>query len=83
MVHAGLVFYRGEDAAQVLRGFGEAAAGAPDELSMAINLTTAPPLPFLPEEIHGKPIIAVLGVWSGRAERETLSPRHSGTLRQW
>ena len=67
-VFAGLVFYRGEDAAQVLRGFGAAAAGAPDELSLAINLTTAPPLPFLPEEIHGKPIVAVLGVWSGRPE---------------
>jgi FAD/FMN-containing dehydrogenase len=65
-VFAGLVFYRGEDAAQVLHGFGEAAASAPDELSLAINLTTAPPLPFLPEEIHGKPIVAVLGVWSGQ-----------------
>jgi hypothetical protein len=52
----------------VLRGFREAAASAPDELSLAINLTTAPPLPFLPDEVHGKPIIAVLGVWSGRAE---------------
>ncbi len=67
-VFAGLVFYRGEDVAQVLNGFHEAAAAAPDELSMAINMTTAPPLPFLPEEIHGKPIVAVLGVWSGRPE---------------
>jgi FAD/FMN-containing dehydrogenase len=67
-VFSGLVFYRGEDAAQVLQGFGEAAANAPDELSLAVNLTTAPPLPFLPEEIHGKPIVAVLGVWSGRTE---------------
>lgn len=67
-VFAGIVFYRGEDAAQVLHGFGEAATNASDELSLAINLTTAPPLPFLPEEIHGKPIVAVLGVWSGSAE---------------
>ena len=67
-VYAGIVFYRGEDVAAVLQGFREAAAAAPDELSMAVNLTTAPPLPFLPEEVHGKPIIAVLGVWSGRAE---------------
>jgi FAD/FMN-containing dehydrogenase len=67
-VFAGLVFYRGEDADRVLRGFRTAAAGAPDELSMALNLTTAPPLPFLPEEVHGKPIIAVLGVWSGHPE---------------
>jgi FAD/FMN-containing dehydrogenase len=67
-VFAGLAFYRGEDAAQVLHGFGEAAAGATDELSMLLNLTTAPPLPFLPEEIHGKPIVAVAGLWSGRPE---------------
>ena len=67
-VFAGLVFYHGEDAERVLRGFRTAAAHAPDELSMAVNLTTAPPAPFLPEEVHGKPIIAVLGVWSGRPE---------------
>jgi FAD/FMN-containing dehydrogenase len=67
-VYAGLVFYRGEEADKVLRGFRTAAAGAPDELSMAVNLTTAPPAPFLPEEVHGKPIIAVLGVWSGHPE---------------
>jgi FAD/FMN-containing dehydrogenase len=67
-VFAGLVFYRGEEAANVLRGFRTAAAGAADELSMVVNLTTAPPAPFLPEEVHGKPIIAVLGMWSGRPE---------------
>ena len=67
-VFAGLVFYPGDQAANVLRGFSTAAAGAPDELSLAINLTTAPPLPFLPEEVHGKPIVAVLGMWSGQTE---------------
>ena len=67
-VFAGLVFYPGEEAESVLQGFRAAASAAPDELSMAINLTTAPPAPFLPEEVHGKPIVAVLGVWSGRAE---------------
>ncbi len=67
-VFAGLVFYPGDQAANVLRGFSTAAAGAPDELSLAINLTTAPPLPFLPEEVHGKPIVAVLGMWSGQTD---------------
>ncbi|MFI1996146.1 FAD-binding oxidoreductase [Actinoplanes sp. NPDC020271] len=67
-VFAGLVFYHGEDAAQVLRGFREATAKAPDELSMVVNLTTAPPVPFLPEQVHGRPIAVVLGMWSGRAE---------------
>jgi FAD/FMN-containing dehydrogenase len=68
MVFAGPVFYRGEDAERVLSGFRAATADAPDELSMVVNLTTAPPAPFLPEEIHGKPVVAVLGMWSGRAE---------------
>jgi FAD/FMN-containing dehydrogenase len=67
-VHGGLVFYHGEDAGQVLRGFRSATADAPDELSTVVNLTTAPPLPFLPPEVHGKPVVAVLGVWSGRPE---------------
>ncbi len=67
-VFAGLVFYRGEEAANVLRGFRAATIDAPDELSMVVNLTTAPPAEFLPEEVHGKPIIAVLGMWSGRPE---------------
>ncbi|HEY3561767.1 MAG TPA: FAD-binding oxidoreductase [Kribbella sp.] len=67
-VFAGLVFYPGDRAADVLRGFGTAASAAPDELSLAVNLTTAPPLPFLPEEVHGKPIVAVLGMWSGQPE---------------
>jgi Berberine and berberine like. len=47
---------------------------------MAVNLTTAPPLPFLPEEIHGKPIVAVLGVWSGRPEDGDEATRPFRTL---
>ncbi|HEY0536562.1 MAG TPA: FAD-binding oxidoreductase [Actinoplanes sp.] len=62
-VFAGLTFYRGEDASAVLEGF--RSIDVPDELSLVVNLTTAPPLPFLPAEVHGKPIVAVLGMWSG------------------
>jgi FAD/FMN-containing dehydrogenase len=79
-VFAGLVFYPGDDAARVLRGFGEAAAHAPDDLSLAVNLTTAPPLPFLPEEVHGKPIVAVLGMWSGQTEDGDEATRPFRTL---
>jgi FAD/FMN-containing dehydrogenase len=49
----------------VLRGYRAACAAAPDELTTLVNLTTAPPVPFLPESVHGKPIIAVAGCWSG------------------
>src|SRR3954447_19612523 len=47
-VPAGGVFYPGEQAATILQRYREACAGAPDELTTVLNLTTAPPVPFLP-----------------------------------
>lgn len=66
-VYSGIVFYPADEAEQVLAGYRAACATAPDELTTVMNLTTAPPLPFLPESAHGKPIIAVIGCWSGDA----------------
>ena len=65
MVFSGAVFYPGEHAETILNGYREFCASAPDELTTLINLTTAPPVPFLPEQVHGKPIVAILGMWSG------------------
>ena len=64
-VFAGAVFYHGEAADDVLRGYRDACAQAGDGLTTVLNLTTAPPAPFLPEAVHGKPVVAVLGMWSG------------------
>ncbi|HEY6760900.1 MAG TPA: FAD-binding oxidoreductase [Baekduia sp.] len=43
-------------------------AGMPEELTLLVNMTTAPPAPFLPEAMHGHPGIAVLACWSGPLE---------------
>jgi FAD/FMN-containing dehydrogenase len=64
-VFAGAVFYPGAEAETVLERFRAACASAPDELTTVVNLTTAPPVPFLPESVHGTPVVAVLGMWSG------------------
>jgi FAD/FMN-containing dehydrogenase len=64
-VFAGAVFYPGEHAAEILDGYRKMCAAAPDALSTVVNLTTAPPVPFLPESVHGKPVVALLGMWSG------------------
>jgi len=64
-VYAGAVFYPGEHAEAILDGYRRFVAGAPDELTTVVNLTTAPPAPFLPEAVHGKPVVAILGMWSG------------------
>ena len=34
-------------------------------MTTLVNLTTAPPAPFLPADVHGKKIVAVVGVYAG------------------
>jgi FAD/FMN-containing dehydrogenase len=42
---------------EVITGFIEAADAAPEELSTIANVMLAPPMPFIPEEAHGKPVL--------------------------
>jgi FAD/FMN-containing dehydrogenase len=67
-VTAGVVFYPGDRAAEILRFYREWVDEAPDELTTLANLLTAPPAPFLPEEWHGKKLIALIGMHSGSLE---------------
>jgi FAD/FMN-containing dehydrogenase len=46
-------------------GFLEAADAAPEELSTIANVMIAPPMPMIPEEAHGKPVIMGLLAYSG------------------
>jgi FAD/FMN-containing dehydrogenase len=64
-VFAGVAFYPGDAVDEILRGYRQACAGAQDELTTLLNLAVAPPAPFLPEAVHGTPIVAVAGMWSG------------------
>jgi FAD/FMN-containing dehydrogenase len=67
-VFSGLTFYSGDAVDDILRGYRQACADAPDELTTLLNLAIAPPAPFLPEVVHGTPIVAVAGMWSGSTE---------------
>ena len=64
-VLGGAVFYPGQHAAQVLAGWRDAVAGAPDELTTLVDLTTAPAAPFLPEDLHGKKVVILSVCWAG------------------
>jgi FAD/FMN-containing dehydrogenase len=64
-VYAGVIFFSAEHDAELLRVFREWAPGAPADVTAALNLTAAPPLPVVPEEWHGKKVIALLGVSAG------------------
>ena len=68
-VLGGVVFYPGDQAAQVISGWREAIANAPDELTSMINLTSAPPLPFLPEAVHGSRVAVVLACYAGDMDK--------------
>jgi FAD/FMN-containing dehydrogenase len=57
----------------VLAGLVELAAAAPDELSVIVNAMKAPPAPFLPASLHGRPIVVAMPVYAGAsAEGERL-----------
>ena len=56
-VLAGPIYYALEDGPEVLRFYRDLIADAPDELTTILNLRMAPPLPFLPAEMHGRPVV--------------------------
>ena len=49
----------------VIERFIAAAEAAPDELTTIANVMTAPPLPFLPAEQHGKLVVMALMCYAG------------------
>ncbi len=54
--------------AETIAGFIAAAEAAPEALSTIANVMPAPPMPFLPEESHGKVVILGMLGWAGDAE---------------
>jgi FAD/FMN-containing dehydrogenase len=73
---AGPIFFAGERAEEILRFYRDWVRGLPDDTTTLLNLTTAPPAPFLPEEVHGKPVVAVVAVHAGDPEegRRVVQP---------
>jgi FAD/FMN-containing dehydrogenase len=50
---------------EVIAGFVAAAQAAPEELSTIANVMLAPPMPFVPEELHGSPAVMAMMVYAG------------------
>jgi FAD/FMN-containing dehydrogenase len=69
LVHCGLVVYPGAQAREVLRAWRDFTESAPDELSVWAVLRKAPPLPFLPAEVHGTDVVVLATAYAGSAEQ--------------
>lgn len=68
-VVAGLIVFPLDEAKTVLPRYRDLVQGAPEELSVWAVLRKAPPLPFLPVHVHGKPAL-VLAIFYGGSPEE-------------
>jgi FAD/FMN-containing dehydrogenase len=67
-VLAGLIIHPLEAAGDVLRFFRDFTASTPEELGALAVFRLAPPAPFIPEELHGKPVLALIVSYIGDVE---------------
>jgi FAD/FMN-containing dehydrogenase len=67
-VYSGIIAKNFEDFKEYLRFHREYVRGLPDEMTVWIIVRHAPPLPFLPEDVHGKLAFMLLFVWLGTPE---------------
>ncbi len=72
-VLSGLIVFSFDEAKSVLSQFARFTETMPDELNVWMVTRKAPPLPFLPEHVHGKEIVALAVCYAGDpAEGERL-----------
>ncbi|MGY1733119.1 FAD-binding oxidoreductase [Geodermatophilus sp. SYSU D01045] len=68
-VVAGATFWSMDDAEPVLRCYRDWVAEAPDELMTIVVQRLAPPLPVVPPELVGRPVVAVAACYAGDVEQ--------------
>ena len=64
-VFSGLIVHPGSNATEVLNYYRQFTAAAPEELTVWVVLRKAPPLPFLPENIHGTDVVVLASLYAG------------------
>jgi FAD/FMN-containing dehydrogenase len=67
LVLGGPIVWPLAQAPAVLRFMRDFAPDAPDELGITIAAFKAPPMPFLPLEWYGQPVLAMILLWAGDA----------------
>ncbi|MGF1623916.1 MAG: FAD-binding oxidoreductase [Alphaproteobacteria bacterium] len=70
-VLGGPTFYQPDPG--VFRGYEAMLDRAPDDLQAIFAFTLAPAVPFVPDNWHGKPVMAVVACWSGDSAEDALT----------
>ncbi|HYS68200.1 MAG TPA: FAD-binding oxidoreductase [Paraburkholderia sp.] len=73
LVYGGLIVLPLDQARDALVQYRAAEANMPEDLSVWAVLRLAPPLPFLPPEAHGKPVIVFAMCYSGPVDNGPLT----------
>jgi FAD/FMN-containing dehydrogenase len=80
-VTAGIIAWSADEAEAVLDLYRKVTTQAPRELTVVVLMRNAPPAPWLPEDKHGKPMVAFVVVHTGteaEAEADLASVRSFG-----
>jgi len=64
-VLSGLIVHPISAAPDVLRQYRQFCAAAPDEVTVWVVMRKAPPLPFLPPEVHGTEVLVLAALYAG------------------
>src|SRR5919197_5934569 len=65
---AGPIFWPMEESGDVLRFYRDWITDVPDELTTIVVHRNMPPLPVIPPDLHGKPVVAVICCYAGPIE---------------
>ncbi len=78
-VLAGLIVHPFAAARDLMRYYREFCAEAPDDLTVWVVMRAAPPLPFLPPDVHGTPVVVLAVVYAGAVDDgvKALAPLRS------
>ncbi len=75
-IYGGPMFFELDKAGDLLRFYRDFIVDAPEQLGCFPAYQIAPPLPFIPEDRHGEPFIAMVACWAGdlAAGEKALEP---------
>ncbi len=75
-VLAGMLVHPIDDAKELVRAHRDYVESAPEQLATATAIFMAPPAPFMPERLHGKPVLGMMALYIGDLDegRDFVAP---------